>query len=105
MQKYYVRVRENGNTYWYSDPEYKILHRLDGPAVETPDGFKAYYQNGKPHRLDGPAIIDPNKVEDYWIDGVYYTKKEFKKKTRPVKELTVAEVEKLLGYPVKIVND
>ena len=42
----------------------------------------------------------------YWyIDGVNLTEKQFKEKTAPVaKELTVAEIEKLLGHRVKIVK-
>jgi len=104
MKKYYVEVRENGNTYWYSDLECTILHRENGPAVERSDGYKAYYQNNKWHRIDGPARIWPNGDEEYWIDGVRYTKEEFLAKTNPVKELTVADIEKLLGYPVKIVK-
>jgi hypothetical protein len=32
------------------------LHREDGLAVESPDGYTAWYKNGKRHREDGPAI-------------------------------------------------
>jgi hypothetical protein len=38
------------------------------------------------------------------LNGVEYTKKEFNKKTAKVKELTVAEIEKLLGYQIKVVK-
>ena len=31
-------------------------HRIDGPAVECVDGYKAWYMNGQYHRADGPAI-------------------------------------------------
>ena len=33
-----------------------VLHRDDGPATETSDGAKYWYQHGLSHRLDGPAI-------------------------------------------------
>lgn len=89
MQKYYVQVTSDGNTFWCSDPEFKILHRETGPAIESTDGYKAYYQNGKRHRLDGPARIWPDGEEQYCIDGVYYTKEEFLAKINQVKELTV----------------
>jgi len=105
MQKYYVQVFPNGNTFWYSDPECEIVHRENGPAVEYANGTKVYYQNCKRHRLDGPAIEYDNGDGEYWIDGVQYTKEEFISKTQPVKELTIADVEKLLGYQVKIVKE
>lgn len=42
----------------YSDrTEWKNLnglyHRVDGPALEYSDGFKAWYINGQRHREDG----------------------------------------------------
>jgi hypothetical protein len=38
------------------------------------------------------------------LNGVEYTEKEFLKKTVTAKELTLAEIETLLGYPVKVVK-
>lgn len=105
MQKYYVQVTSNGTTYWHSDPGCKIFHRENGPAFESASGTKAYYQNDKLHRLDGPAVIFSNGDEEYWVDGVQYTKESFLKKTNPFKELTVADIENLLGYAVKIVKE
>ena len=32
------------------------LHREDGPAIESPNGYKAWWINGKLHREDGPAV-------------------------------------------------
>lgn len=32
------------------------LHRVDGPALEYPDGSYVWYHNNTIHRLDGPAI-------------------------------------------------
>ena len=60
--------------------------------------------DGKIHREDGPAIEYASGDKEWWLNGEKYTEKEFLAKTRPVKELTIAEVEKLLGYPVKIVK-
>jgi len=42
------------------------LHRLDGPAIETANGSKQWYQNGKSHRLDGPAIEDADGTKAWW---------------------------------------
>jgi hypothetical protein len=52
-QVYTVTVNKE-RTEWRN--ENGQLHRLDGPAVEMADGYKAWYQNGQRHRLDGPAI-------------------------------------------------
>jgi len=45
MQTYKVTVDENKNIHWYNDEDQ--LHRLDGPAVEWPDGDKEWYVDGK----------------------------------------------------------
>ena len=39
-------------------------HRIGGPAIVWPDGYKAWLINGKRHRLNGPAIM--------YADGTYY---------------------------------
>ena len=46
-----------------------FLHRLDGPAIEWPNGAKAWYCNGVKHRLDGPAIWLSNDAWQWWQDG------------------------------------
>ena len=51
------------------------LHRLDGPAVEYADGYKAYWINGKKHRLDGPAIESMYGIKEYFVNDVYVTDK------------------------------
>jgi len=40
----------------------------------------------------------------WYLNDVEYTEEEFNKKTAKVKELTVAEIESLLGHPVKVVK-
>lgn len=34
---------KNGIKYWYQN---RKLHRIDGPAIEYPDGTKEWYING-----------------------------------------------------------
>ena len=93
--------------------DYKVLHRIDGPAIEMADGQKEWYVNGKCHRVDGPAIewgngdrfwlvdgkchrIDGPAVErangrkSWWIDEVEYSEGEFNKFIQEVKELPLA---------------
>ena len=42
------------------------LHRVHGPAVERPNGYRAWYQNGLLHRLDGPAIEYTNGRREWY---------------------------------------
>ena len=49
MQEYKVTVDDRGTIEWFQNDK---RHRLDGPALEFADGYKAWYQNGKLHRLD-----------------------------------------------------
>ena len=78
MIEYKVRVHPD-RTEWYNDQCQR--HRLDGPAVEYNNGDKEWYLNDK-----------------------QYTEEDFLKATRPATELTVAEIEQLLGYAIKVVK-
>jgi hypothetical protein len=62
---------------WHSDDG--GLHRLDGPAIEYPDGDESWYINDQLHRLDGPARNHPVSRNIGWhIHGVrYYNFKDF----------------------------
>jgi hypothetical protein len=79
-------------------------HREDGPAFEWPDGQYEWYLNGKLHRIGGPACGWPDGTEEWWLNGEGYSEKNYWNQLRPVKELTVAEIESLLGYSVKVVK-
>ena len=46
-------ISATGTKYWLLGGH---LHRVDGPAVEFPNGNKEYYLEGKLHRTDGPSI-------------------------------------------------
>ena len=101
--------REDGPAVVYSDGTEKWfkegkLHREDGPAVVYPGGTKLWYKYDKIHREDGPAIIYSDGNTSFYLNGNMYTQEEFEKKTKVVKELSVKDVEELLGYPVKIVK-
>ena len=101
MIEYTVKVFNNGNRYWYLNGQ---LHREDGPACEYAGGSRCWYLNGQLHREDGPAAEFTNGIREWWLNDEEYTEKEFLKKTAKVKELTVAEIEVLLGYSVKVVK-
>ena len=103
--KYFVEVTNSG-TFWCKDAEMKILHREDGPAVEYTDGNKFWLLNGKRHREDGPACEWADGTKAWYLNGIRMTEEEHRKKTQPESavELTMAEIEKLLGKKIKIVK-
>jgi hypothetical protein len=69
MKKYFVTVDEYNTVRFYKDEECIILHREDGPAIETSNGYKVYYIEGEPHREDGAAAIYANGDKEYYIKG------------------------------------
>ena len=101
MIEYTVEVRDDGRKEWFLNGK---IHREDGPAVEWPNGNKYWYINGQLHREDGPAIVRTDGSKEWYLNGERVTEKEFLKRNAPVKELTVAEISKELGYEVKIVK-
>ena len=80
------------------------LHRLDGPAVDSANGYKEWRLNGIRHREDGPAIEWADGFKEWYLNDKEYTEEDFLKATRPATELTVAEIEQLLGYAIKVVK-
>ena len=80
MITYKVTVNEDGDIFWRN--EVGERHREDGPAVEYSDGTKFWYLN-----------------------GVRMTEKEHARATSPTKELSVIEIENLLGYKVKVIKE
>ena len=102
MKTYTVKVYNNGDRCWFLNGK---LHREDGPAVELANGEKFWYMNDKLHREDGPAIEKSNGIIYWYLNGKEYTEAEFNVKMNPDKELSVADLEKLLGYKVKIVKE
>jgi len=68
------------------------------------NGTKAWYLNGKLHREDGPAVEYANGDKDWYLNDIWMTEEEHQSATNPAKELTVAEIEKLLGHKVKVVK-
>jgi hypothetical protein len=58
--------RPNGYRAWWLNGE---LHRVDGPAIEYADGTRAWYLNGELHRVDGPAIEWADGTRSWWVEG------------------------------------
>ena len=91
----------NGTNLWAQNG---LLHRTDGPAIEWWDGDKSWWQNGQRHRTDGPAIERNDGSMEWYINDEELTEAEFLAATQPVIEMTVADVEKLVGKRVKIIK-
>ena len=91
----------NGNKSWYQNGQ---LHRTDGAAIEWWDGDKRWYQRGQRHRIDGPAVVYADGSKVWCINDKVMTEAEFLAATQPTVEMTVADVEKLVGKRVKIIK-
>ena len=91
----------DGTKSWWLNGE---LHREDGPAVERASGTKEWYLNGLWHREDGPAVELTNGDKYWCLNGRKISEEQFNKRTK-TKELTVNEIEKILGYKIKVVGE
>ena len=67
-------IDSSGTKRWYNADGQ--LHRLDGPAVEYADGYKAWWVNGQLHRLDGPTIDCANGYKAWYLYGKCVTEAE-----------------------------
>jgi len=101
MIEYTVEVYEDGTKWWYLNGQY---HREDGPACEYASGTKEWFLNGKRHREDGPAIEWADGEKEWYLNDVELTEEEFNNRTQ-VQELTIEQLEKELGYKIKVVGE
>ena len=53
-----------------------VLHRVDGPAVECPNGIRYWRLNGVLHREDGPAVEYPDGYREWWVNGVFQVRED-----------------------------
>ena len=123
MKEQFIRINVYGTKFYYSDREMKIRHREDGPAVESANGGKSWYLNGKRHREDGPAVESANGSKSWylngklhreegpaieyangdkswWINGERLTEEEFNARMKPTTELTLDEIAEKFGIEV-----
>ena len=75
MKTYKVTIDEWGTISWYNEKDQR--HRENGPAIERPNGGKAWYRNGKLHREDGPACECSNGKKHWFLNDERYTETEF----------------------------
>ncbi len=60
----------DGTKQWYKEGK---CHREDGPAIEWAGGAKEWYIGGKRHRIDGPAFENPDGTKEWWVGGKEYS--------------------------------
>jgi hypothetical protein len=67
--KVVIKVKGNGDCFYFWNG---FLHRDDGPAVETSDNGKIWYNGGMRHREDGPAFIGSDGEQRWYISGLLH---------------------------------
>ena len=92
----------NGTKSWLINGKY---HRENGPAREYANGAKYWYIHGKLHREDGPAMEYKNGDKYWYINGEELSEEEFINRTQKCVELTIQDIENLVGKRVKIVKN
>lgn len=51
----------------YTD-ENEYWHRENGPAYITEE-LQTWWKHGKRHRIDGPAVDSNNGYKEWWVNG------------------------------------
>ena len=69
----YLVIYPNGDKEWLFNG---LLHREDGPAIESAEGVKAWWIHGEIHREDGPATEWADGTKEWYIHGEYYGTEE-----------------------------
>lgn len=71
-----------GNKEWRAADN--LLHRLDGPALMSPNGSFRWCFRGMYHRIDGLAVFEAceaaelKEISQYYLNGVYLTEEQWK---------------------------
>ena len=60
--------------------KYGKKHRVDGPAIEWPNGSREWWVEGKRHRTDGPAVVGADGYHEWWVDGKFIKSERAKEK-------------------------
>jgi len=81
--KYYYKDGTTSSKYDGS----KVIHRIDGPAIEYANGDRFWLVDGRQHRTDGPAVEYSNSYKRWYIDDEEYSERAFKKLIAEVKGL------------------
>lgn len=77
---------------------------IEYTVIIDDEGTRSWWLNGKRHREDGPACEYVNGDKAWYLYGEELTEEEFNARTK-AKELTINEIEQLLGYKIKVVGN
>jgi len=72
-------------------------------TVIEDNGDKKWYLNGPLHREDGPAIEGADGSKKWYLHGEELTEEEFNAR-HSTKEMTIAEIENVLGHKIKVIK-
>ena len=79
----------DGYKAWYLNGK---LHKEDGPAVEHDNGYKAWYLNDRCHREDGPAVEYASGYKEWWLNGKNYSEPNFYRQLYKLGKITKEEL-------------
>lgn len=75
-----IVVENRSNTFqkyrWFIK-DTNIFHNEGEPVFEYKTGDKCWYQHDKLHRLDGAAIESTNGYKSYFINNLSYNEKDY----------------------------
>lgn len=84
----------NGDIRWYQNDK---LHRLDGPAIDSPMQ-QEWYKEGELHRVDGPAyMVLDDEVYEWYIDGKRVTNPHEYQKLTNISDELLADLQQKYG--------
>jgi len=75
-------------------------HKMIEYTVQVDSHYTKWYLNKKLHREDGPAVEHTNGNKEWYLNGYEVPEESVMK---PVKQLTVAEIEALLGHKIEVI--
>ena len=78
MTKPYI-IKNDIGTYYYKDDSCATLHNDNGPAYEHKSGYKSWYVNGKLYRIDGLAIEFPDGTTAWFLNDKECSEEEHKR--------------------------
>lgn len=77
---------------------YHQTKRMQPELVELATGYKAWHVNDVYHRVDGPAIECPNGTKEWWVNGNKLTEDEWLYDYYPIKNKSIVAYEQYEDY-------
>jgi hypothetical protein len=77
-----------------------MMNKITEYTVQVDKEKTQWFLSGVLHRADGPAIEYSNGDKSWYLKGVKVTEQAVMK---PVKKMTIVEIEALLGHRIQII--